>query len=141
MSDELSAKSFRRLFTLIFLLVLVAGGYLTLQYFRKAPTQPSAEVGQTVADDFLKKVRAGDPGKAWDSSTAEFKSIEGRESFIRKSKSTAVLKEQLQFVSSQQVMIQDEPRTEYLFQSPKAKVVRLLIGQEKGNWKVDRLTL
>jgi len=141
MSDTTSAKSFGRLIGLVLVLALVAGGYLALRYFRKPPTQPSAEVGQTVAEDFLKKVRAGDPGKAWDSSTAEFKSIEGRESFIRKSKSTTVLKKQLQFVSSQQVMIQDEPRTEYLFQSPKAKVVRILVGHEQGNWKVDRLTL
>jgi len=141
MSDSTSAKSFGRLIGLVLVLALVAGVYLALRYFRKPQTQPSPEVGQTVAEDFLKKVRAGDPGKAWDSSTSEFKSIEGRESFIRKSKSTAVLKEQLQFASSQQVMIQDEPRTEYLFQSPKAKVVRLLVGHEQGNWKVDRLTL
>jgi hypothetical protein len=33
------------------------------------------------------------------------------------------------------IMIQDEPRTEYLFQSPKAKVVRILVGREQGNWE------
>lgn len=141
MSDATSAKSASRLIGLVFALVLVAGGYFAFRYFRKPPTQPSPEVGQTVAEDFLKKVRAGDPGKAWDSSTAEFKSFEGRESFIRKSKSTPVLKEPLQFTSSQQVMVQDQPRTEYLFQSPKAKVVRVLVGHEQGNWRVDRLAL
>jgi hypothetical protein len=141
MSDTTSAKSVGRLIGLILVLALVAGGYFALHYFRKPQTQPSPEVGRTVAEDFLTKVRAGDPGKAWDSSTAEFKSIEGRESFIRKSKSAPILKEQLQFVSSQQVMVQDEPRSEYLFQSPKAKVVRVLVGHEQGNWKVDRLIL
>ena len=140
MSDGTSSKSVGRLVALVLVLALVAGGYLAMRYFRKAPTQPSPDVGRTVAEEFLTKVRA-DPGKAWDTSTAEFKSIEGRESFIRKSKSTPILKEPLQFNSSQQVMIQDQPRTEYLFQSPKAKMVRVLIGYEQGNWKVDRLTL
>jgi hypothetical protein len=141
MSDVTSAKSVGRLLGLVLLLALVAGAYLALRYLRKPPTQPSPEVGRTVAEEFLKTVRAGNAGKAWDSSTAEFKSIEGRESFIRKSRATPVLKELLQFNSSQQVMIQDEPRLEYLFQSPKARMVRVLVGHEQGNWKVDRLTL
>jgi hypothetical protein len=141
MSDGTSTKSIGRLLAFVAVLVLVGGGYLALRYLRKPPTHPSPEVGQTVAEDFLKKVKAGDPGKAWDTSTAEFKSLEGRESFIRKSRATPILKEPLQFNSSQQVMVHDEPRTEYLFQSPKAKMVRVLVGHESGDWKVDRLTL
>ena len=88
MSDGTSGKTLGRLLGLVLVLALVAGGYLALRFLRKPPTQPSPEVGRTVAEEFLNKVRAGDPGKAWDTSTAEFKSIEGRESFIRKSRST-----------------------------------------------------
>ena len=98
-------------------------------------------MGRAVAEAFLASVHSGKPGEAWDAATTEFKSIEGRESFIRKAKSTPILKDALQFNSSQQVMIQDEPRTEYLFQSPNAKMVRILGGYERGDWKVDRLTL
>lgn len=121
-------------------LALIAAGYIGLKMFHKPPTQPSVDVGRTVAEDFLANVRAN-AGKAWDASTAEFKSIEGRESFIRKVRATPILKEKLQFNSSQQVMLQDEPRTEYLFQSPQAKLVRVLIGYEQGSWKVDRLAM
>jgi hypothetical protein len=141
MSDATSAKSIGRLIGLVLLLAIVAGGYLAMRYFRKPPTQPSPDVGRAVAEEFLTTVRGGNAGKAWDASTAEFKSIEGRESFIRKSKATPLLKEPLQFNSSQEVMVQDQPRTEYLFQSSKAKMVRVLVGYEQGSWKVDRLAL
>lgn len=123
------------------LLAIVGGAYFVLTAFKKPPTQPHVDVGRAVAEEFLTHVRSSDPGKAWDSSTAEFKSIEGRESFVRKVRSTPVLKEPLQFNSSQQVVLNNEPRTEYLFQSPAAKLVRILIGYEQGSWKVDRLTL
>jgi len=121
-------------------IALIVAGYFGLKLFHKPPTQPSLDVGRTVAEEFLASVR-GNPGKAWDAATAEFKSIEGRESFIRKVRATPILKEPLQFNSSQQVMLQNEPRTEYLFQSPQAKLVRVLIGYEHGSWKVDRLAM
>ena len=123
------------------LLLIALGAYFGPKYLMRTPTQPDVEVGRVVAEDFLQLTRSTNPGKAWDGSTAEFKSIEGRESFIRKIRTNPVLKEPLQFVSSQQVLIADEPRVEYVFQSPKAKMVRVLIGYENGDWKVDRLTL
>jgi hypothetical protein len=86
--------------------------------------------------------RGSDPGQAWDAATAEFKSIEGRESFVRKAKATPILRENLQFNSTQSVTVQDAPRTEFLYESPTTgKSVRLLVGYEAGVWKVDRLTL
>ena len=98
-------------------------------------------MGRAVAESFLEKVRIGKAGEAWDTATAEFKSIEGRESFMRKAKSLPILKAPLQFNSSQQVTIHDEPRTEFLFQSPDAKMVRILVAFDRGDWKVDHLTL
>lgn len=140
MSDTNSGSWLKYLAFVAAPLALIAAGYFGLSMFHKPPTQPSVDVGRTVAEEFLASVR-GNPGKAWDTSTAEFKSIEGRESFVRKVRATPILKESLQFNSSQQVMLQDEPRTEYLFQSPQAKLVRVLIGYEQGSWKVDRLTM
>ncbi len=122
-------------------LVIGAVGFYMIRQSFKSPTTPDVEVGRAVADKFLTSIRNGKAGKAWDTATAEFKSIEGRESFVRKTKSTPLLTGSLQFNSSQSVVIQNEPRMEYLFQSPNAKLVRVLIGNERGEWKVDRLTL
>jgi hypothetical protein len=122
-------------------LIVLVGGYFAVKHWMKPPTQPPLDQGQVAAEAFLNEVRS-DPGKAWDASTVEFKSIEGRESFIRKAKSTPILKEPLKFNSTQTVTVQEHPRTELLYQSPKTgKSIRLLIGYEGGQWKVDRLTL
>jgi hypothetical protein len=103
------------------------------------PTQPPLDQGQAAAESFLEAVRT-DPGKAWDATSVEFKSIEGRESFISKAKSKPVLKEPLKFYSTQTATVQNSPRTELLYQSSKTgQAVRLLIGYEGGQWKVDRL--
>lgn len=141
MRDATRAVSGKQLVLAIGLLLLIAGAVYGVRWLRKAPTQPEVEQGRAVAEQFLTSVRTGKAGNAWDSATAEFKSIEGRESFLRKVKATPILIGPLQFNSSQQVAIQAEPRTEYLFQSPDAKIVRVLIGHEQGNWKVDRLSL
>lgn len=119
--------------------LICAAGFYVIRPSFKPPTTPSVEVGQAVADKFLTSIRSGKAGDAWDMATAEFKSIEGRESFIRKAKSTPLLTSSLQFNSSQSVTVHDEPRSEYLFQSPSAKLVRVLVGYERGEWKVDRL--
>ncbi len=133
--------SAKHLTVALVVVLALSGGYLGFRLLTKPPTQPSLDEGRKVAEVFLAAVRDGAAGQAWDSASSEFKSIEGRESFIRKAKSTPMLKEPLQFNSSQQVTIQEQPRTEYLFQAPSAKMVRILIGYEGGDWKVDRLTL
>jgi hypothetical protein len=138
-SPQLGAANKAMLAAFVVLLVLGAG--LFLQYWMKPPTQPDLAEGQSVAEKFLELVREGRAGDAWESATAEFKSIEGRESFIRSSENATILKEPLHFNSAQQVTVQEQPRTEFLFQSPDAKMVRVLVGYEGGVWKVDRLTL
>jgi hypothetical protein len=123
-------------------IALAIGGYFLITAWMKPPTQPDPEEGRAVVEAFLSGVRDGKAGEAWDATTVEFKSIEGRESFIRKAKSTVLLKESLLFNSTQSVKVQDSPRTEFLFQSPASgKTVRVLVGYEGGAWKVDRLTL
>jgi hypothetical protein len=141
MANEGPAISGKLLAGILALLVVIVGGYFGIRQWMRPPTQPSQEVGLAVAETFLASVRSGKAGEAWDSTTTEFKSIEGRESFIRKVRSRPILSAPLQFNSSQQVLIGEEPRTEYLFQSPDAKMVRILVGYERGDWKVDRLTL
>ena len=136
-SDNVSG---RQIAGVVLIIALLAGGLVVVRRYYQPPTQPSVDVGRSTVDAFLKNVREGKAGEAWDSSSVEFKSIEGRESFVRKAKSAAILGEPLQFGSTQDVKIQDSPRTEFLYTSTKSgKTVRVLVGYEAGEWKVDRL--
>jgi hypothetical protein len=130
----------RPLLVVLAVAMLAAVG-VGFRWWLRPPTQPDADVGRAVVEDFLKLVREGRAGEAWDAATAEFKSIEGRESFIRSTAKALILKQPLAFNSLQQVAVQKQPRTEYLYQSPDAKMVRVLVGYDGGAWKVDRLTL
>jgi hypothetical protein len=141
MGEQRAGVTGKYLLAVALLLTIAAIGYMAYRYVVKPPTRPNVDEGRAVAEAFLNSLRGGKPGEAWDATTTEFKSIEGRESFIRKVNSTPLLKGPLQFNSSHEALVQDEPRTEYLFQSPDAKMIRVLIGYERGNWKVDRLTL
>lgn len=120
--------------------VLLVGVVAAVQMLMKPPTKPEADVGQKVAEEFLAKLRAGDAGAAWDAATAEFKSIEGRESFMSTAAKAPLLKQQLHFASLQEIKVGDQPRSEFIFQSPESKMVRVLVGYDGGSWKVDRLT-
>jgi hypothetical protein len=141
MGNTSAVSAGKQLVLAVGLLLLIVGAVLAVRWAKKSPTQPDPDEGRAVAEQFLANVRTGKAGDAWDASTAEFKSIEGRESFVRKVQSTPILTAPLQFNSSQQVAVQNEPRTEFLFQSPDAKIVRVLIGFDRGSWKVDRLSL
>jgi hypothetical protein len=125
---------------LLALLIMAAAGVF-LKFWMQPQTKPDVDVGRRVAEEFLAKLHDGQVGPAWDETTAEFKSIEGRESFIRSAAKAPVLKQELHFVSMQEVQVQKQPRAEYVFQAPDGKMVRVLIGYEAGGWKVDRLTM
>jgi hypothetical protein len=114
--------------------LLAAGAVWGLRQWMQPPTQPALDVGRVTVEEFLGKIRAGKAGEAC-------KSIEGRESFTRTAAKAPVLKQELSFSSTQKVTVQDQDRTEYLYQSPESKTVRVLVGYEGGVWKVDRLTL
>jgi hypothetical protein len=132
----------RRVLAALIAMLLITGGYYAFKILNRPPTQPSPEEGQAVVEAFLTLVRQGKAGEAWDSSTTEFKSIEGRESFMRKVKASPLLKENLKFNSMQKVSVGNSPRLEFLYQSPtNSKIVRVLVGYENGAWKPDRLTL
>jgi hypothetical protein len=123
---------------LIAILVVLAG--LAGWYWMQPATQPDLDEGRTVADKFLSDVRGGQAGAAWESTTAEFKSADGREQFLALVKSKPVLSQPLEFISAQTVTVLEQPRTEYLFRDPKdGATVRLVLGNEAGVWKVDRL--
>src|SRR5690348_9762211 len=63
----------------------------------RQPPPAKEAVGRVVADKFLAELRAQRAGSAWDLTSAEFKSDEGRESFIRWAGARPVLNEALEF--------------------------------------------
>src|SRR5262245_27653987 len=108
--------------------------------------QPPADaaIGQRVADAFLAQVRAGLLDAAWQSTSAEFKSDEGRESFIRDIKSKPALSVTLSFLSYEITDLNGLKRGQCLYASPAgsktpAARVRIVVGKDSGEWKVDGL--
>ena len=79
------------------LVAIGVGGFFIFRHFNRDSTIADIDVARTTAEAFLAKMRAGKPGEAWDAATSEFKSIDGRESFIRKAKETPILTSALQF--------------------------------------------
>jgi len=106
------------------------------------PIEPDAGGGQVVADRFLEQIRAGQARQAWESTTAEFKSAEGAEVFLRSVKKRPWLVKPLQFDSMQTTNLQNVPRSEYVYKGSGGKnSVRLLVTNERGQSRIDRWTL
>ncbi len=118
--------------------VFVLGASAAVWLWTRPATLPRPEQGQMVAESFLKEIREGRGDAAWNSTTAEFKSALGRESFVRQAKAIPALQKPLQFVSVQTVAVQEQPRSEFLFRSSEGPEVRLVLGREDSVWKIDR---
>lgn len=100
--------------------------------------QPSVDAGRAVVEEFLKQIREGHPDQAWEGTTAEFKSAQGKESFVRKLQPLKFLAEPLNFMSTETVKIGDQSRSEYLYQAAKGESLRIVVSRENGEWRVDR---
>lgn len=122
---------------LILLPILVAFVVPAIWLWSRPAALPNANEGQSIAEKFLSDIREGRPEAAWESTTSEFKSAQGQQSFVRKAKSIEFLKGPLDFVSVQTVSINDVPRSEFLFRSKEGKTIRLVLNREGGAWKVD----
>ena len=99
----------------------------------------SEEQGRPVAEKFLELIRGGKAADAWDSTTAEFKSAEGRESFVRSLKGRKFLSEPLTFDSVQTADMNGKKRNEFRFNSKDGHKVTVIVGPENDEWKVDWL--
>ena len=97
----------------------------------------SAKEGQQTAEAFLELIRQDNPSEAWDSTPAEFKSAEGRESFLRSLNTVKHVKEPVRFVSMQSVEANGLEKTEFLFQTESGKSIRIITGMEDGRGKVE----
>ena len=137
-----SAESPRNMRTVVLATVFVLLAIAVFVVWWRTPAQPDVVAGRAAADKFLELIRAGQAAQAWDSTTAEFKSFEGRESFVRNVKKHPELVKPATFVSVQEVTVQDSPRAEYLYRAADGRgTVRLLAGNEHNVWRIDRMKI
>lgn len=103
---------------------------------------PEAE-GRAVAEPFLAEIRGGKFDAAWESTTAEFKSDMGRETFRRFARSKTALKEPLEYTGFEPDATNGITRGACDFRTPTAArvqaKVRILVARENDQWKVERL--
>lgn len=128
---------------LLVLVILAAAGWTARGWFSGPGAPPGG--GRDIAEPFLSQLRDGQASAAWDSTTAEFKSAMGRETFLGYVKKNPVLKQPSEFISVQQVSVNDLPRTECVYRVPSPEkgkgTVRVLLASEQGKWKVERLNV
>lgn len=111
----------------------------------RQPAPPQADVGKQVADAFLDQIRRGQLDAAWQSTTAEFKSYQGRDTFRAQVAQHPHLRGPLQFVRYEVAQLNDLTRGQCIYQpasgKPPGRQVRVVVAQEGGQWKVDGLLL
>ncbi|REJ88940.1 MAG: hypothetical protein DWQ34_20890 [Planctomycetota bacterium] len=103
---------------------------------------PEDNEGRAIAEKFLMQVRTGEVDAAWESTTADFKSDEGRESFRAFVAARPVLSEKAEFVASEETIVHGLTRWKYTYrlgsQGSSAEEIYVLLTNERGEWKVDR---
>lgn len=130
----------------VLVLLPVLGG---AWYARSRPVpQAPPDVGKQVAEQFLEQLRTGQAEAAWQSTTAEFKSDEGRESFVRYARQHAAVWPAIEFQEYKRGELNGLPRGQAFYQPstsavppPSIKQVRIAVAQEEGTWKVEGLFL
>lgn len=109
----------------------------------RQPPPPSADVGRQVADAFLEQIRRGQLDAAWHSTTAEFKSYQGRDAFRAQVAQHAWLRGPLVFDRYEVGNLNELTRGQCVYRpasgKPPLRQVRVVVAQEGGQWKVDSL--
>ena len=137
-SSDGSGNTVRYILLAVFVVLAIAVPFV----WRRGPAKPDLDAGRVAADQFLELIRSGKAAQAWDSTTTEFKSFEGRESFVKNVKKHPELLKPATFVSVQEVTVQDSPRAEYVYRASDGKAtVRLLAGNERNSWRIDRMKI
>lgn len=107
---------------------------------------PDDSEARAVIDGFAERLRTGEVDAAWESTTADFKSDEGRESFRAYVRQREVLSNPLEIAELQQIEVHGLTRWEGVLrpsgesEAPSGSV-RIMIAQENDVWKVDRLVV
>lgn len=148
MPRNVTARSGKTQTAVIAGVVLVAAiGWIGYQWLGGSAAPP-ADNGVSIAEPFLTEIRKGQVDAAWESTSAEFKSLMGKEEFKKFVKEQPILKDTLELGNVQQVTINKTQCLQCAFHKPSAEgkklenkmKVRVLIAQERsGPWKVERL--
>jgi len=105
---------------------------------------PDDSEARQVVELFVTRLRTGDVDAAWESTTADFKSDEGRDTFRKFVKDRTVLGKPLEFTELKQVEVHGLTRWAAILHPQadakgKSATVRVTIAQEGGVWKVERI--
>ena len=122
----------------------VALGVVGLWWTFSGGQKPTADsqIGRQVAEAFLSQIRSGKIDEAWESTSAEFKSDKGRESFRRYLRSQAIARRPLSFVSYDVTELNELKRGVCVYEGKSSSGtrpfrVRIVIAEEANQWKVD----
>jgi hypothetical protein len=108
---------------------------------RRTPVA-AVEDGRPVAENFLAQIRAGQVDAAWESTTAEFKSDEGREQFRQYVARNPLLRQPLEFAEYQATELNGLPRGQCLFKSAASpSKVRVILAREAKAWKAEGIVV
>lgn len=118
-------------------------GYWFANWLFTGPAPPARD-GRDVTEPFLTALREGRADEAWESTTAEFKSAEGRESFRERAR-LPPFQHELEFVSYQETDVSGLTRGEAIYRTPPGITpqaqVSLLLAAENGVWKVEWISV
>ncbi len=118
----------------LLVIVLIVAGFW---WFRTEASVPTDTQGREIAEAFLARLREGKADEAWQSTTAEFKSAEGKESFVRSMRGQKHLAESLTFVTSETIDANGLKKGQFEYKSASGRPVKVIVGSENGEWKVD----
>jgi hypothetical protein len=115
--------------------------WLVVVWNRGTAAPPSD--GREIAEPFLESIRGDRVDAAWESTTAEFKSDMGRESFRRFVSQHPTLKDTVEFTGFEVISLKGLSRPQCSFQTKPAQgapvAIRVLLAREQDAWKVERL--
>lgn len=99
--------------------------------------------GRSIAEGFLAAIRAGKTDEAWQGTTAEFKSLMGRESFLNYVKKQPSLKSEATFQAAKPMENGKMKLVECIFgaEKPKPAVIKVILAAGMEKWQVERLSV
>lgn len=119
---------------------LVLLGVIGWWAFGRGGVPPLADdAARTIADAFLADVRGGKADAAWAGTSAEFKSLMGRDAFRAFVKSKKALKAPAEFERSERVERDGLHLVECHYRTQGGGAVKVILAPEAGAWKVERL--
>lgn len=120
-------------------LILVLGVAGWWVFGRGGPPPLADDAARQIAESFLADVRAGRADAAWAGTSAEFKSLMGRDAFRAFVKSMKALKAPAEFERGERVERDGLHLAECHFRPQGGGAIRVILAPEAGAWKVERL--